>query len=102
MKKLPQPTTHSSGAISSVLEFIKKHAVVLSVALFACLAGYILILTNQLTAKQPSQSEISSELGSIARPTIDDSVVKTILGLEDRNIEIKAIFQEARDNPFSE
>lgn len=99
-KSAPKPAT--PGILTSTIAFVKKHAVVISVALFALLAGYILLLTNQLTTRIPDQTSVDTELSSVSRPKIEKTVVETILGLEDRNVEVKSIFQEARDNPFSE
>lgn len=97
MKKSQTPNT-----ITEIVDFIKKHALVISFALFACLAGYILILTNQLTHMQPDRTSVDAEISSVARPKIQKTVVDTILGLEDRNVDVKAIFEDARENPFSE
>lgn len=99
-KSAPKPATPS--IITSFLAFVKQHAVVISIGLFALLAGYILLLTNQLTTRLPDQSSVDTELSGVSRPKIEKTVVDTILGLEDRNVEVKSIFQEARDNPFSE
>lgn len=101
MKK-PNTKPQTPSAFTNIASFVKQHALVLSIALFACLAGYILFLTSQLTQMQPDQTSIDAELSGVARPSIDESVVNTITNLEDRNIEIKSIFEEARDNPFSE
>lgn len=99
-KSTTKPQTPS--ALSELLGFVKKHALVLSFAIFACLAGYILLLTTQLTTMQPDQTSVDAQLSGVARPKIQKSVVDTILGLEDRNVDVKAIFEEARENPFSE
>lgn len=99
-KSMTKPQTPS--AIQQLVGFGKKHALVISFALFACLAGYILLLTNQLTTMQPDETSVDAQLSGVARPKIQESVVKTILGLEDSNVEVKAIFEEARENPFSE
>lgn len=101
MKEL-KSTSQITPIAQRLLDFIKTHAFVICVILFAILAGYILVLTNQLTKANPDQASIDSQLSGVPRPKIDESVVKTIESLEDRNIEIRAIFEEARENPFNE
>lgn len=85
-----------------VIEYIKNHSTFFLVLIFCILAGYILTLTNQITNSEPTQESINAKLRSVPKPTIETSVTKTILELEDRNTNIQTIFKDARQNPFSE
>lgn len=87
----------------SVTHFLRQHSLVICVALFAVLAGYLLVLTNQITNRQPNQTDVDTQLNSVAKPKkISDTTVNTMKNLEESNVEVKAIFDSARQNPFSE
>jgi hypothetical protein len=43
-----------------------------------------------------------NDLNTVQRPQIDERTVDRIQQLEDRNVEIRSLFEQARDNPFSE
>lgn len=91
-----------STLFQKILGLFKRYAIIISICLFAGLTGYILALTNSITGEQPTQESIDTKLKSVPRPKIDQSIVNTILGLEDRNIDMQTIFQDARKSPFNE
>ena len=99
---MKQQSINLSEVTQSIISYARQHAVVICVALFSLLAGYLLVLTNRLATTEPDQASISSQLSGVPRPKIDKNVVKTIESLEARNIDMQAIFNDARDNPFNE
>lgn len=85
-----------------VLSKIQQHLLLIAIIIFALLSGYILALTMQLSAAPPSEAAKTEEAKSVPRPRIEPSTVDTILSLEEQNVQVQSIFQEARDNPFTE
>lgn len=72
---------------------------------FLAVAGIIsfqLIKIGMLANREPTDDQITSKLSEVKRPRVDQKVVKILKDLESNNIEVRAIFKQARDNPFSE
>lgn len=88
--------------IHPVIATIKRYAVVILVAAFAVACGYVITLTNSLVQQEPDQAAIGEQLKTVPRPTITDQTAQRMQQLEDQNVEIKAIFENARQNPFNE
>lgn len=66
------------------------------------LYGFLVFRINSLTTAEPTDDAITERLKTIQRPKIDKEVVDKIQNLEDNSVEVKTLFQEARDNPFNE
>lgn len=88
--------------LTVITAVLRKHAPVLCFVVFGVLYGYILVTVSGLSGQEPSQPEIDKQLKAVARPKIDRNVAETMEGLKERNVNIQAIFDQARDNPFSE
>src|SRR3546814_17707838 len=82
--------------------FLHRYLVIISIAIFALLCGYILMKATSLTSAEPDLSAKTEQTEAVARPKVDERVVDTIIGLEDRNVQVRTIFENARDNPFAE
>lgn len=91
-----------SEQLKKIAGFIKRHSIVLAVLFFAGISAYILIITASLLAAQPSSEQLEEQANAAARPQVSDEIVRTIEGLEDRNVQVQAIFNQARENPFTE
>jgi sensor histidine kinase regulating citrate/malate metabolism len=88
--------------LKQILTTLKHHAILLTIIIFALLCAYILTLTMQLSTAQPTEASKKEEAKSVARPRVEPTTVDTILGLEEQNVQVQAIFEEARENPFTE
>lgn len=62
----------------------------------------LVLRINQLSSAQPSAVEVNNKLDTISRPKVDKNALAKIQQLQDQNIQVKALFDEARQNPFSE
>ena len=66
----------------------------------ATLYGFILWRINTYSNTPPSQSEENAV--SAAQPHINQAVVQKILNLQDNSVNVQALFNQARSNPFQE
>lgn len=98
MKDNPQllEQLHAAGS------FFKRHVILILVIFFAGIVAYIMLLTAGLSQAEPSPEAITEQAQAVARPKVSADIVKTIENLEERNIQIQAIFENARENPFTE
>lgn len=62
--------------------------------------GFLIYRINQYSSQEPSPEQVSELQSTIKRIVIDEESIDKILKLEERNIAVKSLFKEARDNPF--
>src|SRR5690606_29527860 len=82
--------------------YVQRYLVVITITIFALLCGYLLMKATSLTSAEPDPSAKTEETQAVARPRVEEKIVNTILGLEDRNVQVQTIFENARENPFME
>jgi hypothetical protein len=84
------------------VHFLKRYAVMLFIIVFLCIYGFLVIRVNSLVQSEPSQAALDEKLKTINRTKIDQSALDDIQNLQDQNVEVKALFEHARNNPFNE
>ena len=55
-----------------------------------------------MKTKHKKKYTYPQKVKTVKLPKIDENAVKNIEQLEDQNIEVQSLFNEARNNPFSE
>lgn len=66
------------------------------------LYSFLILHINQLMQIEVAEEEVEEIIRTGPRLEIDRQAIDAIERLQDQNVEIEAIFQEARDNPFAE
>lgn len=66
------------------------------------LYSFLILHVNQLMQVEVRDEDVEEIIRETAGLEIDRQAIEAIERLEDQNVEIEAIFQEARDNPFAE
>ncbi len=66
------------------------------------LYGFLVLHINQIMQSDIEEAEIEEIIRTGPGLEIDRQAVDAIERLQDQNVEVEAIFQEARDNPFAE
>jgi len=87
---------------STVIVFMKRHNVTLFLVLFLGTYTLLVVQINRYMNADPSQAQISEQIKKTGKLSIDQESIDRILELEERNIEVKTLFIQARDNPFNE
>lgn len=64
--------------------------------------SFIVFRINSLITAEPTDEQIIEKLQTVQRPKIDQASIDKINQLSDNSVEVKAIFKEARQNPFQE
>lgn len=85
-----------------VAGFIQKYSRFLFFLLLAGICGFLIFRINSLAGVTPSESDITDRLQTVTRPRIDESALQKIQELQDQNVQVQSLIQDARDNPFSE
>lgn len=82
--------------------FFRTHRVALFIVAFLAIYSFLVIQINMLADREPAAAALAAKKQTAKRLTIDQVSIDRILRLEQENIEVKTLFQEARDNPFDE
>jgi len=78
---------------------VSRYKVVLFIALLAGVYGFLFFKINGYSNVAPS-SDAQPVVKKI--PRIDPSVVQQLQQLQDNSVSVKALFDQARSNPFQE
>lgn len=86
----------------SLLEKLKKYT--LFICILAVLAIYVFLVLQirHMASIEPSSADVTNKLNELNTPKLDQDAVNKIIQLEEQSIEIKTLFNEARQNPFQE
>ncbi len=85
-----------------VKRFSKRYLVFTVFLLFMLLCSALVVRINLLSAKEPSLDQVNSKLESIQRPKVDKQTLNRLQELQDQNIQVKTLFDQARQDPFAE
>ncbi len=88
--------------ISQIVDLLKRFRLIIFLALFAGIYIYLFFFISSLTNKKPNQTAIEQELQTVKRLKVDDNSIKQMLRLTEESIEVKALYEDARNNPFAE
>lgn len=81
---------------------LKKYLVFIFIMIVLSVYGYLVFYINVLATTEPDEDLVTERLKTVQRPRIDENALNKIKQLEDQNVQVQTLFQEARDNPFVE
>lgn len=88
--------------IQPLLLLFKKYGSFVVVIAFLGLYVYLVQYIGGLIQDEPSQATVDSTIKPVNRLKIDQDAVQKMTELESQNIEIQSLFDQARQNPFTE
>lgn len=88
--------------IRPALQFVKRYVVFIFVIIILLIFGFFVFRINQFSQTEPDETAVQEKLQTVQRPKIDQAVIDKIQQLQDQNIQIQSLFDQARNNPFSE
>lgn len=88
--------------ISPLLDQAKRYTTLIFIIVLCGVYGFLAYRINSLTQAEPAPEAITEKLKTVSRPRIDQNAVDKMTKLEQENVEVKSLFQAARNNPFSE
>lgn len=81
---------------------LKKYAVFIFVLVSLGVFGFLVLRIRTLAGKEPSETAITEKTDQSRPINIDQSAVEKVQQLQSTNVEVKALFEQSRDNPFQE
>lgn len=91
-----------AAKLGPALQGLKRYIAFAFILVVLIVYGYLVFYINTLAAKEPDEDAVTERLKTVQRPRIDEESLQKILQLEGQNIQVQTLFQEARDNPFTE
>ncbi len=95
-------TKNISSKLQSYLSMLKKYVVFVFAITILLIFSFFVVRINQISRSEPTEQQIEEKLQTVQRPRIDQAVLDKIEELQGQNIEVKSLFDQARNNPFSE
>lgn len=89
-----------SSKIVPAISALKRYRVIIFILFIATIYGFILLRVATITNQQPTEEQINSQMSSFKVPHLDKSIIKQLHSLEDNSVDVQALFNKARDNPF--
>ena len=99
---MKKPKTTLKQQIKPVIRFLSTYKKFLFVLVVLSIILFLVFRIKQLSMAEPTQAAIDDKLQTVARPKFDQAVLDRIQQLQDQNVEVKSLFDQARNNPFSE
>lgn len=88
--------------LKSIGQMTKRYAVVIFIVILVGIYGFLVYRINVLTQTEPSETAVNEQLQTVQRPKVDQNAIDKIQKLQNQNVEVKSLFDQARNNPFSE
>jgi hypothetical protein len=82
------------------LRSVRRFSLPLFIGFVAILYGFVLLRINTLGNVQPSPESVTSQVKAAGVPHIDESVVQQLESLHNNSVNVQALFNDARNNPF--
>lgn len=100
MKNLSKELTQKY--LTNLLCFLKKYASFIILIVVLCLFGFLVYQIRSFATQEPSDNIVNEKMGQTRPINIDKDAVEKIQQLQSTNVEVKALFDKNRDNPFQE
>lgn len=88
--------------LAIVITFVKRFRFIIAFIVFSVMYGYIMVQVNNISQRQPTEKQITEKATAVPKTKVDEDLAEQITSLEDQNVQVKTIFNEARKNPFAE
>ena len=82
--------------------FFKRNFVFIFIVLQLIILSFLVYRINQYNQTEPTEEAIQEKLQTVQRPRIDQSALDKIQQLQDQNVQVDSLFNQARNNPFNE
>lgn len=89
-------------SLTGAVRRVARYRLPLFILIVAVVYGFVFLRINTLSNVQPTPESIASQNNPIKKAHIDKTVVKQLQSLRDNSVNVQALFEQARNNPFQE
>lgn len=80
----------------------KRYLPVLFGLLLFIIYGFLAYRVSTLNNAEPSPDDVTLQTKTVQVPSIDPKVISQLKNLQDNSVSVRALFNQARNNPFNE
>jgi predicted negative regulator of RcsB-dependent stress response len=84
------------------LHLARKNAPFTIFVFLIAIYGFLSWRIVTLMQAEPDDTQVSAKLQTVGVPKVDPEVISKISQLEDNSVSVQTLFDQARQNPFSE
>jgi hypothetical protein len=95
-------TSIITSRLLPIIGYAKRYRVILFALFLLGMYGFLIYQISVLSQSEPDPATVSESLSTVKRLQIDQESIDKVLELEEQNVEVKTLFQQARQNPFNE
>ncbi len=88
--------------LEPLLRIFRRYSALVFIVVLVGIYSFLVFRINSLTNMEPDDEAITQKLNTVKRPKIDQSSIDKINQLQGQNVEVKTLFDQARNNPFNE
>lgn len=88
--------------IQPIMDTVRHHSVIIFVVFFFGVYTFLIVRINSLVNSEPGPATVTDRLQTVKRVKIDQESIDRMLEMEEQNIDVQALFEQARQNPFNE
>lgn len=88
--------------LAQSLKKVKRYTGVLFFLLVAIVYSFVLLRINTLGNAEVDQAAVDEQVQTSPTPRIDEEALKQLESLKDNSVNVQALFDEGRTNPFQE
>jgi hypothetical protein len=82
------------------LQIVRRYSFVIFVVFVAGLYSFVLFQISNLNNTQPTADAVSAQVKAAQIPRIDPALLSQLQSLQDNSVNVQALFNQARNNPF--
>ena len=83
-----------------LLKKVQPYSLLVFILFVGLIYAFVLLRIQHFTTEQPSETAIDSQVQAAHIPHINPSVVQQLQSLQDNSVNVQALFNQARSNPF--
>jgi hypothetical protein len=100
--KLNLSINQAGEVAKTALGKLRRYATFLAIVGILLIYSFLVLRISTLSQAEPSEDQITEQANTVKRLRIDQNAINKIEQLEDQNIAVQSLFEEARDNPFQD
>lgn len=85
-----------------VAQLFSRYRILLFLVVVGAAYAFLILRVSTLSNVPPDPDTLSASTKTLATPRIDPATVKKIQDLQDNSVNVQALFDQARQNPFQE
>lgn len=93
----PQSLTQKLAQLGTRLQ---RYSLISFVIFVVLIYSFVAYRINTLRTTEPTSDQVASQVKAGSVPHIDEAIVKQLQTLQDNSVSVKALFDNARSNPF--